>query len=172
MYSLEQLLVPAIVSKKKKKPENDRISSSIFSLKYLKNNVSIVSFVIAFLAINLILFVVRAVQVYMNSNTVIYMLARASGTQRQDTHFFSETKFLSCLLTISEGECLNFDCAFVVVLMLRHCITWLRMRGLANVLPLDHHVYLHKLCGIMIVFHSLLHTIMHLINFRIKTWLP
>lgn len=42
------------------------------------------------------------------------------------------------------GQCLNFTCAWVLVLMLRHCITALRVRGLGSLLPLDHHIYLHK----------------------------
>jgi len=65
------------------------------------------------------------------------------------------------------GQALNFNCAFVVVLMLRTSLTWLRMKGAANFLPLDNHVYLHKMCGICIVFFGFLHTAMHLINFRI-----
>ena len=67
---------------------------------------------------------------------------------------------------IKKGQCLNFDCAFVVVLMLRNSLTWLRMHGMANIFPLDNHVYLHKMVGITTVFFGALHTVMHLINFR------
>ncbi len=127
-----------------------------------------VSFMIAYIIINVILFTTRSVDVYMNTKNVFYMLAKASGTintfQVIDINLFLllfETIFFT-----NEGQVLNFNCTLVVVLMLRHCITWLRMRGLASILPLDHHVYLHKFCGAMIVFFSLLHTAMHLINFR------
>lgn len=51
--------------------------------------------------------------------------------------------------------------------MLRHSLTYLRSRGLSSFLPLDHHVYLHKLTGITIAVLSLVHTIMHLFNFSI-----
>jgi len=51
--------------------------------------------------------------------------------------------------------------------MLRHSLTYLRGRGLSSYLPLDHHVYLHKLTGITISVLSLIHTIMHLFNFSI-----
>lgn len=51
--------------------------------------------------------------------------------------------------------------------MLRHSLTYLRSRGLSSFLPLDHHVYLHKLTGITISVLSLVHTIMHLFNFSI-----
>lgn len=51
--------------------------------------------------------------------------------------------------------------------MLRHSLTYMRSHGLSTYLPLDHHVYLHKLTGIVISVFSLVHTIMHLFNFSI-----
>lgn len=63
------------------------------------------------------------------------------------------------------GQCLNFNCAFILVLMLRQCITFLRTRGFTTILPLDQHIYLHKLTGVLVAAYSLLHTIMHLFNF-------
>lgn len=51
--------------------------------------------------------------------------------------------------------------------MLRQCITFLRTRGFTAFLPLDHHIYLHKFCGVLISGLSLFHTIMHLFNFSI-----
>lgn len=65
------------------------------------------------------------------------------------------------------GQCLNFNCAFVLVLMLRQCITFLRTRGFSAILPLDNHIYMHKVTGILIAIYSLVHTIMHLINFSV-----
>ena len=49
--------------------------------------------------------------------------------------------------------------------MLRRSITFLRERGLANVLPLDQHVYLHKVVGTVIAFLSIFHGAMHTCNF-------
>lgn len=49
--------------------------------------------------------------------------------------------------------------------MLRQCITFLRTRGFTAFLPLDNHIYLHKVTGILIGAYSLVHTIMHLLNF-------
>lgn len=49
--------------------------------------------------------------------------------------------------------------------MLRQCITFLRTRGFTAFLPLDNHIYLHKVTGIVIGVYSLVHTFMHLINF-------
>lgn len=51
--------------------------------------------------------------------------------------------------------------------MLRHSLTFLRSRGFSSYLPLDHHIYLHKVTGTVIAVLSLVHTIMHLINFSV-----
>ncbi|XP_067653613.1 NADPH oxidase 5-like isoform X1 [Haliotis asinina] len=62
------------------------------------------------------------------------------------------------------GLCLNFDCTFIVVLMLRKCITWLRATPVSHVLPLDQHIMFHKLTGILIMVFTILHTAMHIGN--------
>lgn len=49
--------------------------------------------------------------------------------------------------------------------MLRNCLTQLRVRGCSSFLPLDHHIYLHKLTGVLITIYSAVHTVMHLCNF-------
>lgn len=57
---------------------------------------------------------------------------------------------------------LNFNCALVLLLMLRKHITWLRTKGAGSMLPLDYHIDLHKIIGIIILIESLLHTLAHL----------
>ncbi|KAH8233464.1 hypothetical protein KR026_008462 [Drosophila bipectinata] len=111
------------------------------SLAYMKNNQVFVTYLFFYIAVNLCLFISRAIQ-YRASNGFV-IIARACG------------------------QCLNFNCAWVLVLMLRHTLTYLRGRGLSTYLPLDHHVYLHKLTGITISVLSLVHTVMHLFNFSI-----
>ncbi|XP_075169966.1 NADPH oxidase [Haematobia irritans] len=106
---------------------------------YMRNNHVFVTYLFLYIAINVCLFVSRAIQ-YRASNGFVIM-AR------------------SC------GQCLNFNCAWVLVLMLRHTLTYLRSRGLSTYLPVDNHIYLHKLTGIVISVFSLIHTIMHLFNF-------
>ena len=51
------------------------------------------------------------------------------------------------------------------VLMLRHCLTWLRATWLAQVLPLDHNIQFHQLMGYVVVGLSLVHTVAHVVNF-------
>ncbi|XP_050569006.1 NADPH oxidase 5 [Cygnus atratus] len=63
------------------------------------------------------------------------------------------------------GQCLNFNCAFTAVLMLRRCLTWLRATPVAQVLPLDHSVGLHQLVGYVVLALAALHTGAHVANF-------
>ncbi|RWS11597.1 NADPH oxidase 5-like isoform X2 [Dinothrombium tinctorium] len=106
--------------------------------KYIKNNTLSVTFFLTLVAINVGLFVSRGMQ-YSDVN-VYTALARAS-------------------------QCLNFNCAFILVLVLRKSITFLRSTELVKFLPLDQHIYYHKLVGYFILFYSAIHTIMHCLNY-------
>nr|XP_008014286.2 NADPH oxidase 5 isoform X2 [Chlorocebus sabaeus] len=66
------------------------------------------------------------------------------------------------------GQCLNFDCSFIAVLMLRRCLTWLRATWLAQVLPLDQNILFHQLMGYVVVGLSLVHTVAHIVNFVLQ----
>ncbi|XP_069451595.1 NADPH oxidase 5 isoform X5 [Ovis canadensis] len=66
------------------------------------------------------------------------------------------------------GQCLNFDCSFIAVLMLRRCLTWLRATWLAQVLPLDRNIQFHQLMGYVVVGLSLVHTVAHVVNFALR----
>lgn len=114
------------------------------SLPYLKNNYVYLSFLLAYIAINVGLFFSRGMEHYYLGSNGLTIAARACG------------------------QCLNFNCMFVCVLVLRQCITYLRSMGGASFLPLDQHLYLHKLCGILIFIYSVVHTIAHLINFAVN----
>ncbi|XP_015667366.1 NADPH oxidase 5 [Protobothrops mucrosquamatus] len=63
------------------------------------------------------------------------------------------------------GQCLNFNCAFILVLMLRRSLTWLRTTWVVRVLPLDLNVTLHQLMGYMVGVLTTLHMGTHIINF-------
>ncbi|BES91416.1 NADHypothetical protein oxidase [Nesidiocoris tenuis] len=112
------------------------------TLPYMKNNYVYLIFFSGFFLVNIILFVSR-------------------GIQYGSYHWF-------VIFARACGQCLNFNCMFVLVLMLRHSITFLRTRGFSNFLPLDQHIYFHKLTGVCIFIFSVIHTIMHLLNFSIQ----
>ncbi|KAG7522789.1 NADPH oxidase 5 [Solea senegalensis] len=63
------------------------------------------------------------------------------------------------------GQCLNFNCTFVMVLMLRRCLTWLRATWVVRVLPLDQNILLHQIVGYAILSYTLVHTTAHIFNF-------
>ncbi|GFG34772.1 hypothetical protein Cfor_05500, partial [Coptotermes formosanus] len=111
------------------------------SRPYVKNNYVYLIFLAFFMLINIGLFVSRSIE-YRDHNGFV-IVARACG------------------------QCLNFNCMFVLVLMLRQCITFLRTHGFSMILPLDQHIYFHKLAGVFIFIHSIVHTIMHLLNFSL-----
>ncbi|KAK9497325.1 hypothetical protein O3M35_004664 [Rhynocoris fuscipes] len=139
--SIDRWLVPP---KPKSKPTSlmarlSNLRPYQLTLPYWKNNYVYLIFVAFFVVVNAGLFVSRAIQ-YRKSNYYV-IFARACG------------------------QCLNFNSMFVLVLMLRHSITFLRTRGFSNFLPLDQHIYFHKLTGVCIFIYSVVHTIMHLINF-------
>ncbi|CAG2166650.1 unnamed protein product [Oppiella nova] len=107
---------------------------------YIRNNIQSVAFLLTLLLINLILFISRSIE-YRAFGWLV-MLARANG------------------------QCLNFMCAFIIACVCRKSITKLRSHGFSEYLPLDHYVYFHKLTGWAVVFYSLFHTAMHVVNFR------
>ncbi|KAG7209856.1 hypothetical protein KM043_011459 [Ampulex compressa] len=139
--SIDRWLVPPKPEKKKKTFLSVFMSLCPYQLTkpYMKNNYVYITFISIFLAINVMLFALRLYE-YRHANGYV-MLARACG------------------------QCLNFDCTFVLVLMLRQCITFLRTHGFNSVLPLDHHIYLHKLTGVLIGIFSAIHAVTHLLNF-------
>ncbi|XP_008299079.1 NADPH oxidase 5 [Stegastes partitus] len=67
------------------------------------------------------------------------------------------------------GQCLNFNCTFVMVLMLRRCLTWLRATWVVRVLPLDQNILLHQIVGYAILGFTLVHTTAHVFNFGTNT---
>ncbi|XP_046833687.1 NADPH oxidase 5 [Vespa crabro] len=141
--SIDRWLVPPKPKDKKKSFLGFLKSLRPYQLTkpYMKNNYVYIAFISLFLTINATLFVSRIFQ-YRRWNGYV-ILARACG------------------------QCLNFNCSFVLVLMLRQCITFLRTNGFSSILPLDHHIYLHKMTGVLIVVFSVVHTVMHLLNFGI-----
>ncbi|CAH0715144.1 unnamed protein product, partial [Brenthis ino] len=111
------------------------------SLSYFRNNYVYVSYLMVFFAINVGLFAARVVEYWLSNVFVIF--ARACG------------------------QCLNFTCTWLLVLMLRRSMTALRALPVGALLPLDHHVYLHKLTGVLVLAYSAVHAVMHICNFTL-----
>ncbi|CAO1338201.1 unnamed protein product [Diamesa serratosioi] len=137
--SIDRWLVPVPQEPHKHKKLTKNSLSHKLTASYFKNNKIFLSFLLVFVIVNLVLFISRAIQ-YRKYN-FLTIFARACG------------------------QCLNFNSAWVLVLMLRQSLTFLRTRGFGAVLPLDQHIYLHKLTGVLIAAFSLWHTAMHLLNF-------
>jgi len=110
--------------------------------EYISNNLTRFNFFLTILLITVILIIGRIIS-YWNLGGPFLILARCSG------------------------QCLNFLCSIIVLLVCRRSISSLRARGFSRYLPLDDNIYFHKLLGLMIIFHSLSHTFGHLVNFYV-----
>lgn len=67
------------------------------------------------------------------------------------------------------GMLLNFNCAFIIVLMLKQTILLMRTTQLYKWLPIDGHIDFHKSVGRLIVVLSVIHAVAHIANFaRLK----
>ncbi|KAL3884556.1 hypothetical protein ACJMK2_024689 [Sinanodonta woodiana] len=109
-----------------------------FTWSYIRNNLRKVIFFVWFVLMNIGLFILNA-YTYRASNGCI-IVARGAGM------------------------CLNFTCMFVLVLMLRKCLTYMRLTIITNFLPLDQNILFHKMCGFFIVFWTVIHTVCHIGN--------
>lgn len=67
------------------------------------------------------------------------------------------------------GQCLNFLCSAIVLLVCRRSISSLRSYGFGRYLPLDDHVSFHKMFGVLIAGFSLFHTVGHIVNFVLES---
>ena len=66
------------------------------------------------------------------------------------------------------GMLLNFNCLFVIILMLKQTILLIRTIGLHKLLPIDDHIDFHKFVGRFIAVLSVFHSIAHAINFGLE----
>lgn len=62
------------------------------------------------------------------------------------------------------GNLLNFNCALILVLVLRKHFTWIREKGGCSVLPIDDFIEIHKIIGIIILIQTMIHTVAHVFN--------
>uniref|UniRef100_A0A3B3V2I7 NADPH oxidase 5 n=1 Tax=Poecilia latipinna TaxID=48699 RepID=A0A3B3V2I7_9TELE len=122
-----------------KKPQTPRY----LTRAYWQNNSRKLLFLCGYVLLNLMLFV--AAMLYHRKGGGWFMLAKGCG------------------------QCLNFNCTFVMVLMLRRCLTWLRATWVVRILPLDQNILLHQIVGYAILFFTLVHTAAHIINFARKS---
>ena len=64
------------------------------------------------------------------------------------------------------GMLLNFNCALVIVLMLKRTILLIRTNTfMRKLLPVDDHIDFHRVVGRVIAGLAILHAIAHMANF-------
>ncbi|XP_021366817.1 NADPH oxidase 5-like isoform X2 [Mizuhopecten yessoensis] len=121
-----------------KQAQKSSASSRYLTTTYYRNNCKKIVFLIIYILVNIALGCYAAYN-YKDSNGW-YILARICGMN------------------------LNFNGTFIIVLMLRKSLTYLRLTFLHRLLPIDQNIYFHKLCGAFIAFFSFFHTVGHIGN--------
>lgn len=89
---------------------------------------------------------------YFLINVLLYILV---GIERKDQGGW-------VILARINGMCLNLNGVFVLVLMLKGFLTWVRSTIVGKYFPIDEHIELHKILAYVILFQSVLHFIGHL----------
>ncbi|CAF2205958.1 unnamed protein product [Rotaria magnacalcarata] len=124
------------------KRENKEQKKNKLSIADMKNNLSRIIMLIIYLLINLglVIYVICYRTIKVKSNVPI-VFARICGML------------------------LNFNCTFIIVLMLKQTILIIRSnKFLRKCIPVDDHIDFHKVVGRIIVVLSILHTIAHVVN--------
>ena len=66
----------------------------------------------------------------------------------------------------TSGMLLNFNCGFVILLMLKQTILIIRtVKWLRTWIPVDEHIDAHRYVGRVIAVLTLIHAIAHMLNF-------
>ena len=70
------------------------------------------------------------------------------------------------ILARINGMCLNFNSMFILVLMMKGLLTWVRSTRYGKFFPIDQHIIFHISVAVVILFQSVLHFIGHLGRYR------
>ncbi|CAF4424295.1 unnamed protein product, partial [Rotaria magnacalcarata] len=125
------------------KRESFQQQKNKLSIDYLKDNLARIVMLIIYLLINLgLLLFVAIYRGDIQNHHVLIVFARICGML------------------------LNFNCAFVIVLMLKKTILLIRTNTvLRKLIPVDDHIDFHKVVGRAIAVLAIIHTIAHIANF-------
>ncbi|KAI8819388.1 ferric reductase NAD binding domain-containing protein [Fimicolochytrium jonesii] len=63
------------------------------------------------------------------------------------------------------GKTLNVNCSFILITVLRNTLCWLRSTPLADVIPLDDNIAMHKLVFAFIAVGGIMHAVFHYLDF-------
>ena len=160
-------------------------------LHYLRNNLTWIIWLFLYFAVNIILFVEAAIK-YKSKVSLVSrpLLFRSAGCITSHRPNYCNPRscmrrgliivlslYRLCMYMIHIfqgpavsiargcGACLNFNPTFVIVLMFRHVLSWVRSTRIYFLFPLDNIIKFHKLVGWMIFFLAWVHTFAHIANF-------
>lgn len=141
-------------------------------LYYFHNNMFWVIWFFLHFAVNIILFVEATVRHWnLVSKECLPKVACSVQYLAYDCGYALSTYIQGAAVAIARGcgSCLNFNPVFVLVLMFRHLLSWIRPTRLYFLFPVDNAIKFHKLVGWTIFFFSCIHTLAHIVNFSKKS---
>lgn len=113
--------------------------SKYFNATFYRNNLAYFMFLLIYLLLQVLLVIIQMIY-YVNNNDAI-LVARACGIL------------------------ISFNMCFVLFLISRRLITWLRGTAFGQkCLPCDEFIEFHKLVGVFVLILSLVHTLGHCVN--------
>ena len=127
-------------------------------LQFLRNNLTYIIWLCLYFVVNIILFA-EAADRYKTRVSMNF-----SNACNSEAHLMS-TQGPAVAIARGCGACLNFNPMFVLVLMFRHVLSWIRSTRFYFLFPLDNIIKLHKIVGWMIFFFACVHTFAHIANF-------
>ncbi|XP_071825640.1 NADPH oxidase 5-like isoform X3 [Apostichopus japonicus] len=104
--------------------------------------------------------------IYFFVNSVLF------GTKCYEVRSYTENNNWCLAIARGCGQCLNFNSSFILVLMLRKTLTYIRATKLAEYLPVDQNISFHKLVGYFLAAFSFIHTAAHIGNAIVITDSP
>ena len=94
---------------------------------------------------------------------LIYILIHIGLVIQRIFQFKNENA--AVIVARSAGVLLDFNMSFVILLILKRCLTWIgTLRIFQIILPIGDFIAIHKFIGIFILVLSCIHTIAHCVN--------
>ena len=123
------------------KQQQDSFLKKYFGLKFYKANLSLCIF------------------------SVIYFIIQVALVIFQVLYYIEKNANNSILVARAAGILLNFNMSFIILLVLRRCLTWLASMKLIRIcLPFEDFIQIHKFIGVFILILGFIHTIAHSVN--------
>ena len=95
--------------------------------------------------------------IYFLVNVIVWIYGYASNLAPNNPPYFPFAKGF--------GKMLDINCAFIILPVLRNTLCWLRSTPLADIVPLDDNIVMHKITFGVISISAIFHAVFHYLDF-------